>query len=181
MSVYCHRITELKTKDGWVNCGEVCDNYHGFNQYNNEDYYGRGLPADTCVDISGYKRNDGHDGYYCYGMSYMSLQELAAWVEREKLEAMDNIKSEFTCSMLQQIADKLNGKEAEVKDADDYHDVILSNNYYHEVFEEYFQTYDGLLSECITAQTLAEHKYEEITGESWGLHAEDVRITFFFD
>lgn len=181
MSTYCHRIIELKTKEhGWVNCGEICDNYHGFSQYNNDCYSNRGLPEDTCANIEMYKRDDGSEGYWCWGMSYITLPELMAWMEKERLEAMGNIKSEFIHSMLQQIADKLNGTEVEIKNPDDYYDVILSDNYYHEVFDELMDTYEGLHNQYVAADALAEHKYEELTGDSCYIDPEDVRITFFF-
>ena len=93
---------------------------------------------------------------------------------------MGNIKSEFIHSMLQQIADKLNGTEVEIKNPDDYYDVILSDNYYHEVFDELMDTYEGLHNQYVAADALAEHKYEELTGDSCYIDPEDVRITFFF-
>ena len=40
MSTYCHRIVEFRNKDNqWVKCAEFVDNFHGFDEWENKDYY----------------------------------------------------------------------------------------------------------------------------------------------
>lgn len=181
MSVYCHRITELKTKDGWVNCGDVCDNYHGFADYNNEDYANRGLPDDTSVSIESYRMDDMGGGYCCYGMSYITLPELLEWIKRERNTAINDIKNEFMRSSIFLILKKLNGEDVNMDDVDSYDDVVLNNHFYEDIFDEITSPYEGLNREYISAYTLAENKLNELGMDDVYVDNKDVRIVFYFD
>ena len=106
MSTYCHRIVEYLNKDNqWVRCGETVDCFHGFDQWRNKDYYNRGFPKDATVNKDDLKDEEGH--LYAWGFSYITLQELSAWCEKEKTEFYSYIFSEIHQGLFKDIMGKL--------------------------------------------------------------------------
>ena len=88
MSIYCHRIVEFRNKDNqWVKCAEFVDNFHGFDEWKNKEYYGRGFPEGHTVDEKSlFDEELGRE--YVWGKSYITMAELGAWAKQEKEEAL---------------------------------------------------------------------------------------------
>lgn len=191
MSTYCHRIVEFYDKNKqWVRCGEFVDNFHGFDQWKNEDYYDRGFPENTTVKQE--EITDSEDGReYVWGKSYVTMTELNAWIDKEKEESMSYLFNTIKDGMFYRMINKINDIHSVVvdhteplkQDNSEFDDDIrydpLSNyDYFKDNVNEIFEQYESLSGEAIAAWSVVETVKAE--DEYW-IDSERVRIIFYFD
>lgn len=192
MSTYCHRIVEFHNKDNqWVKCAEFVDNFHGFDEWRNKDYYGRGFPEGHTVDEK--KLIDEETGKeFVWGKSYITLTELSAWAKQEREEALAYIFKELHYGLTHKMAGKLDDiykavvKKEDVKpvengdteENDDSYDILGNYDYFKEVVDEAFEQYEMLHDELVSAWSVVEPIKAE--DEYW-VESERVRIVYYFD
>jgi len=188
MSVYCHRIVEFRNKDNqWVRCAEFLDNFHGFDEWKNREYYGRGFPEGRTIDEKSlFDEELGRE--YVWGKSYITMEELGAWAEKEKEDALAYIFNELHYDVTRKMIGKIDGlynvliKREEVKPIEeeegDGYDVLGNYNYFKEIVEEAFEQYEQLHDELISAWSVVEPIKDE--DEYW-VEPDRVRIVYYFD
>lgn len=195
MSTYCHRIVEYLNKDNqWVRCGETVDCFHGFDQWHNKDYYDRGFPNDATVKKDELKDGDGN--LYAWGFSYITLNELSAWCEKEKTEFYSYIFSEMHHGIFKDIMGKLDmivhwdtaDEEERKKIRESYNkcredsneDSILTDfGYFKEICDNAIETAELLNNELVRSYALADQMASN-EGEYW-VDSNRVRILYYFD
>ena len=195
MSTYCHRIVEyLNNENKWVRCGETVDCFHGFDQWRNEDYYDRGFPSDATVKKDDLKDEDGN--LYAWGFSYITLQELSAWCEKEKTDFYSYIFSEIHQGLFKDIARKLDmivyrdtaDEEERLKIQESYNkrrddsgevSIITDFNYFQEVCNEAGETAMMLNDELVRAHSLADQVVSK--EDMYWIPNEKVRIVFYYE
>ena len=191
MSVYCHRIVEFRNKDNqWVRCAEFVDNFHGFDEWKNKDYYGRGFPEGHTIDEKSlFDEELGRE--YVWGKSYITMAELGAWAKQEREEAMSYIFNELHYGLTHKMVGKLDDiysvivKKENVKPTDNEEDEESSNydmlgnyDYFKEIMDEAFYEYEMLHDELISAWSVVEPVKDE--DEYW-VEPDRVRIVYYFD
>lgn len=191
MSVYCHRIVEFRNKDNqWVRCAEFVDNFHGFDEWKNKEYYGRGFPEGHTVDENSlFDEELGRE--YVWGKSYITMAELGAWAKQEREEAMSYIFNELHYGLTHKMVGKLDDiysvivKKENVKPTDNEEDEESSNydmlgnyDYFKEIMDEAFYEYEMLHDELISAWSVVEPVKDE--DEYW-VEPDRVRIVYYFD
>ena len=192
MSVYCHRIIEYRNKDGqWVRCGEFIDNFHGFNNWNNEDYRDRGFPEGHTIKQDEIVSDDGNE--YVWGKSYVTLEELNTWVDKEKENSVKYLYSEInncfhnrTAAKLDDILNYIVDKKLpsdNKEDEDDYYDkefdIMKDISYFESTALDITETHDQLYCELIKAWALVD-QVKDKEGEYW-IEPSRARIVFYFD
>ena len=195
MSTYCHRIVEyLNNENKWVRCGETVDCFHGFDQWRNEDYYDRGFPSDATVKKDDLKDEDGN--LYAWGFSYITLQELSAWCEKEKTDFYSYIFSEIHQGLFKDIARKLDmivyrdtaDEEERLKIQESYNkrredsgevSIITDFNYFQEVCNEAGETAMMLNDELVRSHSLADQVVSK--EDMYWIPNEKVRIVFYYE
>ena len=191
MSVYCHRIVEFRNKDNqWVRCAEFVDNFHGFDEWKNKDYYGRGFPEGHTVDEKSlFDEELGRE--YVWGKSYITMVELGAWAKQEREEAMAYIFKELHYGLTHKMVGKLDDiynvivMKEDVKPTDneedeessDY-DMLGNYDYFKEIIDEAFEEYEMLHDELISAWSVVEPVKDE--DEYW-VEPDRIRIVYYFD
>lgn len=191
MSVCCHRIVEFRNKDSqWVRCAEFVDNFHGFDEWKNKDYYGRGFPeGHTVNEKSLFDEELGRE--YVWGKSYITMAELGAWAKQEREEAMSYIFKELHYGLTHKMVGKLDDiynvivMKEDVKPTDneedeessDY-DMLGNYDYFKEIIDEAFEEYEMLHDELISAWSVVEPVKDE--DEYW-VEPDRVRIVYYFD
>lgn len=193
MSVYCHRIVEFRNKDNqWVRCAEFVDNFHGFDEWKNKEYYGRGFPeGHTVNEKSLFDEELGRE--YVWGKSYITMAELGAWAKQEREEAMSYIFKELHYGLTHKMVSKLDDiysvivKKENVKPTDNEEDEESSNyiydilgnyDYFKEIIDEAFEEYEMLHDELVSAWSVVEPIKDE--DEYW-VEPDRVRIVYYFD
>lgn len=195
MSTYCHRIVEYLNKDNqWVRCGETVDCFHGFDQWRNKDYYDRGFPEGATVNENDLKDEDGH--LYAWGFSYITLEELSNWCDKEKTEFYTYIFSEIHQGLFKDVMRKLDMivyrdtadeeerkkiQESYNKRRADGHEVsiLMDFNYFKECCEEAVDTAIQLNDELVRAHALADQVASK--EDVYWVPNEKVRIVFYYD
>ena len=192
MSIYCHRIVEFRNKDSqWVKCAEFVDNFHGFDEWKNKEYYGRGFPEGHTVDEKSlFDEELGRE--YVWGKSYITMAELGAWVKQEKEEAFAYVFKELHYGLTHKMVGKLDDiykvivKKEDVKPIEngdteeegDLYDILGNYDYFKEILEEAFDQYNMLRDELISAWSVVEPVKDE--NEDW-VEPDRVRIIYYFD
>lgn len=191
MTVYCHRIVEFRNKDNqWVRCAEFVDNFHGFDEWKNREYYGRGFPEGHTVDEKSlFDEELGRE--YVWGKSYITMAELGAWAKQEREEAMSYIFKELHYGLTNKMVGKLDDiysvivKKENVKPTDNeedeeetYYDVLGNYDYFKEIIDEAFEEYEMLHDELVSAWSVVEPIKDE--DEYW-VEPDRVRIVYYFD
>lgn len=193
MSVYCHRIVEFRNKDNqWVRCAEFVDNFHGFDEWKNKEYYGRGFPeGHTVNEKSLFDEELGRE--YVWGKSYITMAELGAWAKQEREEAMSYMFKELHYGLTHKMVSKLDDiysvivKKENVKPTDNEEDEESSNyiydilgnyDYFKEIIDEAFEEYEMLHDELVSAWSVVEPIKDE--DEYW-VEPDRVRIVYYFD
>lgn len=191
MSTYCHRIVEFYDKNNqWVRCGEFVDNFHGFDQWKNEDYYDRGFPENTTVKQE--EITDSEDGReYVWGKSYVTMTELNAWIDKEKEESMSYLFNTIKDGMFYRMINKINDIHTVVvdhaepskqdnseSDDDIRYDPLSNYDYFKDNVNVIFEQYESLCGESIAAWSVVETM--KVEDEYW-IDPERVRIVFYFD
>ena len=192
MSTYCHRIVEYLNKENkWVRCGETVDNFHGFDQWNNADYYDRGFPADSTIKKDDLKSDDG--GFYVWGLSYITLKELSYWCDREKEKMYSYIFSELNQGAFKEIMRKLDmvargdavgdGEKKDMQepcdDGGDEVGIITNFSYFKEICEEATETALMLNDELVRSYALADQVASK--EEDYWADYDKIRIVFYYD
>lgn len=157
MSVCCHRIVEFCNKDNqWVRCAEFVDNFHGFDEWKNREYYGKGFPEGHTIDEN--KLIDEETGTeFVWGKSYITMSELGSWAKQEREDAMSYI----------------------FKELNDYdYDALGNYDYFKEIIDEAFEEYEMLHDELVSAWSVVEPIKDE--DEYW-VEPDRVRIVYYFD
>ena len=193
MSVYCHRIVEFRNKDNqWVRCAEFVDNFHGFDEWKNKDYYGRGFPEGHTVDEKSlFDEELGRE--YVWGKSYITIAELGAWAKQEREDAMAYIFKELHYGLTNKMVGRLDdiynaivmkedvkptdNEEDEEEYSRDY-DILGNYDYFKEIIDEAFEEYEMLHDELISAWSVVEPVKSE--DEYW-VESDRVRIVYYFD
>lgn len=191
MSVYCHRIVEFCNKENqWVKCAEFVDNFHGFDEWKNQDYYGRGFPEGHTVDEKSlFDEELGRE--YVWGKSYITMSELGAWAKQEREDAMAYVFKELHYGLTNKMVGKLDDiysvivKKENVKPTDneedeessDY-DMLGNYDYFKEIIDEAFEEYEMLHDELVSAWSVVEPIKAE--DEYW-VEPDRVRIVYYFD
>lgn len=191
MSVYCHRIVEFRNKENqWVKCAEFVDNFHGFDEWKNKEYYGRGFPEGHTVDEKSlFDEKLGRE--YVWGKSYITMAELGAWAKQEREEAMVYIFKELHYGLTNKMVSKLDDiynvivMKEDVKPTDneedeessDY-DMLGNYDYFKEIIDEAFEQYEMLHDELVSAWSVVEPIKAE--DEYW-VEPDRVRIVYYFD
>ena len=191
MSVCCHRIVEFRNKDNqWVKCAEFVDNFHGFDEWKNEDYYGRGFPEGHTVDEKSlFDEELGRE--YVWGKSYITMSELGSWAKQEREDAMSYIFKELHYCLTHKMIDKIDAiynavikeeyKQVKTEDEDnsDYdYDALGNYDYFKEIIDEAFEEYEMLHDELVSAWSVVEPIKDE--DEYW-VEPDRVRIVYYFD
>lgn len=193
MSIYCHRIVEFRNKDNqWVRCAEFVDNFHGFDEWKNKEYYGRGFPVGHTIDEN--KLIDEETGKeFVWGKSYITMSELGAWVKQEREDAMAYVFKELHYGLTNKMVSKLDDiysvivKKENVKPTDNEEDEESSNyiydmlgnyDYFKEIIDEAFEEYEMLHNELVSAWSVVEPIKDE--DEYW-VEPDRVRIVYYFD
>lgn len=190
MSTYCHRIVEFRNKDNqWVKCAAFVSNFHGFDEWKNEKYYGRGFPDGHTIDEK--ELFDEELGKECvWGKSYITMSELDAWAEQEKEDAFAYIFNNFhnglnnklvgkIDDMYKVIVKKENINPLENEDNSDYeYDALGNYDYFKEIVEEAFEQYNMLHNELVSAWSVVESFKSD--DEYW-IESDRVRIVYYFD
>ena len=191
MSVYCHRIVEFRNKENqWVKCAEFVDNFHGFDEWKNKEYYGRGFPEGHTVDEKSlFDEKLGRE--YVWGKSYITMSELGAWASKEREDAMSYIFKELHYGLTHKMIGKIDDmysvivKKEDVKPTDnaeneeetDY-DVLGNYDYFKDIVDEAFEQYEMLHDELVSAWSVVEPIKDE--DEYW-VEPDRVRIVYYFD
>lgn len=192
MSTDCHRIVEFRNKDNqWVKCAEFVDNFHGFDEWKNENYYGRGFPEGHTVDEK--SLFDEELGRKCvWGKSYITLTELIDWAKQEREEALAYIFKELHYGLTHKMVGKLDDiykvvvKKDDVKpvengdteENDESYDILGNYDYFKEVVEEAFDQYEMLHDELVSAWSAVKPIKAE---EEYWVDPDRVRIVYYFD
>ena len=187
MSTYCHRIVEYLNKDSqWVRCGEIVDCFHGFDQWCNDKYCNRGFPEDATVKKDELRSDDGN--FYVGGLSYITLQELSDWYDKEKENSYSYIFSELHQGLYKNVMRRLDmiaNKDA-AADADkdetndtDEHNILTSLDCFKEYCEEAGETALMLNDELVRAYVLADQAASK-EGEYW-VSYEKIRIVYYYE
>jgi hypothetical protein len=190
VSTYCHRIVEFRNKDNqWVKCAEFLDNFHGFDEWKNKDYYGRGFPEGHTVDEKSlFDEETGKE--FVWGKSYITLTELCSWAKQEREEALAYIFKELHYGLTRKMEGKLDDiykvvvKKEDVQpvengeDENDLYDLLGNYDYFKEVTEEAFDQYEMLHDELISAWSVVEPIKAE--DEYW-VESDRVRIVYYFE
>ena len=189
MSTYCIRNVEYINDEGkWTSCGEWEDNYHGFDRWRNENYYDRGIPKDSPMADHNFKDEETGVDYY-WGKSYITLAELATWMDKEKDDAYAYIFSELHRGRMNIMEKRLaniekklgildskeQGEKQHDNDDGDELTALDSLNVFSELIEESMEQYDGLSTQYIRAMSLVENT----NGGHW-ISPDKVRIVFYF-
>ena len=191
MSVYCHRIVEFRNKDNqWVRCAEFVDNFHGFDEWKNKKYYGRGFPEGHTIDEKKFFDEEAGEEWV-WGKSYITMSELSAWAKQEREDAMAYIFKELHYGLTNKMVGKLDDiysvivKKENVKPTDNEEDEESSNydmlgnyDYFKEIIDEAFEEYEMLHDELISAWSVVEPIKDE--DEYW-VEPDRVRIVYYFD
>ena len=195
MSTYCHRIVEyLNNESKWVRCGETVDCFHGFDQWRNEDYYDRGFPSDATVKKDDLKDEDGN--LYAWGFSYITLQELSAWCEKEKSDFYSYIFSDIHQGLFKDIARKLDmivyrdtaDEEERLKIQESYNkrredsneaSILTDFSYFKECCEEAAETAEMLNNELVRSYALADQVASK--EEEYWVDPDRIRIVYYFE
>lgn len=178
MSTNCIRVVEYRTRQGeWVRCNKTNDNFHGFDTWRNKDYSDRGFPQGCTVDKSEYTDMlDGMKRDLSWGKSYITLEELEKWIEKEFKAAGDFLYREMANTQFGYIIKKLEGKEPVAEGE------IISDEEFKETFEECLDWFSGLESEYTAAYTAAQMKYKDNNdGDAYRLPLDRVRIVYWFE
>lgn len=193
MSVYCHRIVEFRNKDNqWVRCAEFVDNFHGFDEWKNQDYYGRGFPEGHTVEKKEiFDEEAGRE--WVWGKSYITMSELGAWAKQEREDAMAYIFKELRYGLTNKMVGRLDdiynvivmkedvkptdNEEDEEEYSRDY-DILGNYDYFKHIVDESFEQYDMLHDELISAWSVVEPVKDE--DEYW-VESDRVRIVYYFD
>lgn len=189
MSTCCHRIVEFRNKDNqWIKCAEFVDNFHGFDEWKNEDYYGRGFPEGHTVDEKKLiNKETGKE--FVWGKSYITLTELIAWAKQEREEALAYIFKELHYGLTHKMIDKIDAiynavikkeyKQVKTEDEEETdYDVLGNYDYFKEIVDEAFEQYEMLHDELISAWSVVEPIKAE--DEYW-VESDRVRIVYYFD
>lgn len=184
MSVYCHRIVEFRNKDNqWVKCAKFVDNFHGFDEWKNKDYYGRGFPE-------GHTLSDEEVVSECvWGKSYITMVELGAWAKQEREEAMSYIFKELHYGLTHKMIDKIDAiynavikeeyKQVKTEDEEETdYDVLGNYDYFKDIVNEAFEQYEMLHDELVSAWSVVEPI--KAKDEYW-VEPDRVRIVYYFD
>ncbi len=188
MSTCCHRIVEFRNKDNqWIKCAEFVDNFHGFDEWKNEDYYGRGFPEGHTVDEKKLI-NEETGKEFVWGKSYITLTELSAWAKQEREEALAYIFKELHYGLTHKMIDKIDAiynavikeeyKQVKTEDEEETdYDVLGNYDYFKEIVDEAFEQYEMLHDELISAWSVVEPIKAE--DEYW-VESDRVRIVYYF-
>lgn len=190
MSVYCHRIVEFRNKNNqWVRCAEFVDNFHGFDEWKNQDYYGRGFPEGHTVEKKEiFDEEAGRE--LVWGKSYITMSELGAWTKQEREDAMAYIFKELHYGLTNKMVGRLDDiynvivMKEDVKPTDneedeessDY-DMLGNYDYFKEIIDEAFEQYIMLYEELISAWAVVEPLKSE---EEYWVEPDRVRIVYYF-
>ena len=190
MSTYCHRIVEFCNKDNqWVRCAEFVDNFHGFDEWKNKEYYGRGFPEGHTIDEKSlFDEESGRE--WVWGKSYITLGELSVWAAQEREEAMAYLYKELHYGVTHKMVGKIDSmynvivKKEDIdpvdseEEIDDEYDILGNYDYFKEIVDESFVEYEMLHDELTSAWSVVEPIKEK--DEYW-VDSNRVRIVFYFD
>lgn len=175
MSTNCITVVEYRTRQGeWVRCNKTNDNFHGFDTWRNKEYSDRGFPQGCTIDKSEYTDMlDGMKRDLSWGKSYITLEELEKWIEKERNNAANFLYSEMANSQFAYIIKKMEGKETVTENE------IITNEDFRETFEECLDWFSGLEAELVGACSVARLMCDEEDKDY--LPMDRVRIVYWFE